>query len=212
MFGNDPVLSTGTDIKPVENSVGEVQLVTGTLPAEYGHTSGGVLTVAKKSGTNQYHGTASDLGRTRSMTHRQFFNLYRTSDPQPGAPDGVPAWFMQMDASLSGPISIPKVYNGKNKTFFFFGYQKLIEKKSHLLHQPDTDAGRTEWRLHVRRCRPAALRSVDHSLYALRGLELHELDAGPDCRQRIPVSQMDPSYRKLLSFNPWAAAEYARVR
>src|SRR6185312_14919158 len=40
VFGNDPVLSTGTDIKPVENSVGEVQLVTGTLPAEYGHTSG----------------------------------------------------------------------------------------------------------------------------------------------------------------------------
>ena len=62
VFGNDPVESTGTDIKPVENSVGEVQLVTGTLPAEYGHTTGGVLTVAKKSGSNEYHGEASDLG------------------------------------------------------------------------------------------------------------------------------------------------------
>ena len=70
VFGNDPQSSTGTDIKPVENSVEEVQVVTGTLPAEYGHTTGGVVTVVKKGGTNELHGTASDLGRTRSMTHR----------------------------------------------------------------------------------------------------------------------------------------------
>ena len=37
---------------------------------------------------------------------------------------------MQPDASISGPVVIPHLYNGRNKTFFFFGYQKLIEKKS----------------------------------------------------------------------------------
>src|SRR5689334_23248117 len=122
-FGNDPQSSTGTDIKPVENSVDEVKVLTGTLPAEYGHTTGGVVTVVKKGGTNSLHGSASDLGRTRMMTHRQFFNLFKTSDPQPGAPDGVPAWFMQPDASVSGPVFLPKIYDGRNKTFFFFGYQ-----------------------------------------------------------------------------------------
>ncbi len=71
-----------------------------------------------------------DYGRTRIMTHRQFFNLYKTAQPQPGNPNGVPAWFMQPDASVGGPIVIPKLYNGRNKTFFFFGYQKLIEKKT----------------------------------------------------------------------------------
>jgi hypothetical protein len=130
VFGNDPVANTGNDIKPVENSVDEVKVLTGTLPAEYGHTTGGVVSVVKKGGTNQVHGMAADLGRTRMMTHRQFFNLFKTSDPQPGAPDGVPAWFMQPDASISGPVFVPKVYDGRNKTFFFFGYQKLIEKKS----------------------------------------------------------------------------------
>jgi Carboxypeptidase regulatory-like domain/TonB dependent receptor len=130
VFGNDPVASTGNDIKPVENSVDEVKVLTGTLPAEYGHTTGGVVSVVKKGGTNQLHGMAADLGRTRMMTHRQFFNIYKTSDPQPGAPNGVPAWFMQPDASISGPVVIPHLYNGRNKTFFFFGYQKLIEKKS----------------------------------------------------------------------------------
>jgi hypothetical protein len=198
VFGNDPIASTGTDIKPVENSVEEVQVVTGTLPAEYGHTTGGVLTVAKKSGTNEYHGTASDLGRTRRMQHRQFFNLYKTSDPQPGAPDGVPAWFMQLDASLSGPISIPKVYNGKNRTFFFFGYQKLIEKKSAAFtsQTPTPDELNGDF----------TFGGIGQPIYdpsttrqLANGNWTRDLIPGG----KIPVSMMDPVYRKLLSFNPW---------
>ena len=43
-------------IRPIENSVEEVKVLTGTLPAEYGHTTAGVLTVVKKSGANQLHG------------------------------------------------------------------------------------------------------------------------------------------------------------
>ena len=199
VFGNDPVLSTGTDIKPVENSVGEVQLVTGTLPAEYGHASGGVLTVAKKNGTNEYHGEASDLGRTRNMTHRQFFNLYKTSQAQAGAPDGVPGWFQQLDGSLAGPISIPKIYNGKNKTFFYFGIQKLIEKKA-LAYTSQTPT-------------PAELGGnfnfggVGQQIYDPSTTKLVN---GVWMRNAIPgnviqPSQMDPVYSKLLSFNPWAA-------
>jgi hypothetical protein len=198
VFGNDPQSSTGTDIKPVENSVEEVQVVTGTLPAEYGHTTGGVVTVAKKSGTNELHGTGSDLGRTRNMTHRQFFNLYRTSDPQPGAPNGVPAWFMQLDASLAGPIYVPKVYNGKNKSFFFFGYQKLIEKKSAAFTSqtptPDLLNGNfTFGGLGQQLYNPATTRQLSNG----------DWTRDPIPGNIIPVSQMDPVYRKLLSFNPW---------
>ena len=39
------------------------------MPADYGHSTGGLLSVVKKSGTNDFHGTASDYGRTRNMTH-----------------------------------------------------------------------------------------------------------------------------------------------
>jgi hypothetical protein len=200
VIGNDPVLSTGTDIKPVENSVGEVQLVTGTLPAEYGHTSGGVLTVAKKGGTNDFHGEASDLGRTRRLTHRQFFNLYRTSQPQPGAPDGVPAWFMQLDGSLSGPVLIPKLYNGKNRTFFFFGYQKLIEKKSAAFTSqtptPDELNGDfTFGGIGQQLYNPATTRFVTGKGWV----------RDPIPGNVITPSMMDPVYLKLLSFSPWAA-------
>jgi hypothetical protein len=199
VFGNDPVLSTGTDIRPVENSVGEVQLVTGTLPAEYGHSSGGVLTVAKKNGTNDYHGEASDLGRTRSMTHRQFFNLYRTSQAQPGAPDGVPAWFMELDGSLAGPISIPKIYNGKNKTFFYFGIQKLIEKKATALTSQT----------------PTPAEIGGNFTFGGIGQQIYDPSTtqfvnGAWTRQPIagniiPTSQLDPVYTKILSYNPWVA-------
>ena len=199
VFGNDPQSSTGTDIKPVENSVEEVKILTGTLPAEYGHSTGGIVTVVKKSGTNSIHGMAADLGRTRNMTHRQFFNLYRTSDPQPGAPNGVPAWFMQPDAAISGPVVIPKLYNGRNKTFFFFGYQKLIEKKSAAFTSQTPT--------------PASLGGdftfggLGQQLYdplTTRQLADGTWTRDPIPGNIIPKSRFDPVSAKLISLNPWA--------
>jgi hypothetical protein len=198
VFGNDPQTSTGTDIKPVENSVEEVKVLTGTLPAEYGHTTGGVVTVVKKGGTNSLHGTAADLGRTRVMTHRQFFNQFKTSDPQPGAPNGVPAWFMQPDASVSGPVVLPHLYNGRNKTFFFFGYQKLIEKKSAAFtSQTPTPA----------------LLGGDFT-FGGAGLPLYDplttrqLADGSWTRDPIPgniipKNRFDPVSAKIIAMNPW---------
>ena len=122
--------SESNTIKPVQNSVEEVKVLTTTLPAEYGHSAGGVIAVVKKSGTNELHGLASNYGRVRRMQHRLFFDNLKTSDPRPGFPNGIPTWFMDPEANVSGPIFIPKVYDGRNKTFFFFGYQKLIEKKA----------------------------------------------------------------------------------
>jgi len=198
VFGNDPQSSTGTDIKSVENSVDEVKVLTGTLPAEYGHTTGGVVSVVKKGGTNSFHGMAADLGRTRMMTHRQFFNLYKPSDPQPGAPEGVPAWFMQPDANVSGPVYIPKVYNGKNKTFFFFGYQKLIEKKS---------------AAYTSQTPTPALLGGDFTFGGL-GVPLYDplttrqLADGSWTRDPIPgnvipKNRFDPVSAKIIGMNPW---------
>ena len=125
---NDQLGGTET-IKPIQNSVAEVKVLTTAVPAEYGHSGGGVISVVKKSGTNDFHGMASWYGRTRMMQHRLFFDKFKTSQPSPGRPDGVPTFFMMPDANVSGPVYIPKVYDGRNKTFFFFGYQRLHEKK-----------------------------------------------------------------------------------
>jgi len=198
MLGNDPLASTGTDIKPVENSVEEVKVLTGTLPAEYGHSTGGVVTVVNKSGTNSFHGLASDLGRTRSMTHRQFFNLYKTSQPQPGAPNGVPAWFMQPDANGGGPVVIPHLYNGRNRTFWFVGYQKLIEKKA-AAYTSQTPT-------------PAEL--AGDFTFGGAGAQLYDplttrqLADGTWARDPlpgniVPLSRFDPVAAKIIGMNPW---------
>jgi Carboxypeptidase regulatory-like domain len=198
VFGNDPQSSTGTDIKPVENSVDEVKVLTGTLPAEYGHTTGGVVNVVKKGGTNSFHGMAADLGRTRMMTHRQFFNLYKTSDPQPGAPNGVPAWFMQPDASVSGPVVLPHLYNGRNKTFFFFAYQKLIEKKSAAFtSQTPTPASLAG---------DFTFGGLGQQLYD--PLTTRQLSDGTWTRDPIPgniipQNRFDPVATKIIGMNPW---------
>jgi len=66
--GNEQTSGT-TVIKPIQNSVEEVKVLTTTLPAEYGHSAGGVIAVVKKSGTNEFHGLAADYGRVRRMQH-----------------------------------------------------------------------------------------------------------------------------------------------
>lgn len=198
VFSNDPLGST-TTIKPIENSVDEVKVLTGTLPAEYGHSAGGVISTVKKSGSNEYHGMASDFGRNRIMTHRQYFSLYTTEQPQPGNPNGVPAWFMEPDANIGGPIIIPKVYDGRNKTFFFFGYQKLIEKKTQSVVSVTPD--------------PAELKG--DFTFGGKGQPLYDplttrqLADGTWTRDPfpggtvIPMSRFDPVAAKILSYNPW---------
>ncbi|MDQ2898259.1 MAG: TonB-dependent receptor [Acidobacteriota bacterium] len=198
MFGVDPLANQLNIIKPIENSVEEVKMLTGTLPAEYGHSASGVLSTVKKSGTNEIHGMAADYGRTRRMTHRQFFNSFTTAQPQPGNPNGVPSWFMQPDANIGGPIVIPKLYNGRNKTFFFFGYQKLIEKKTQSIVQqtPTPDELNGDFNFGGK----------GQTLYDPLTTRLNQdgtWSRDPFPTLTIPRSRFDPVASKILSYNPW---------
>ena len=198
VYGNDPLVSTVGAIRSIENSVEEVKVLTGTLPAEYGHSTGGVLTVVKKSGTNQIHGMASDYGRTRIMTHRQFFNLYTSAQPQPGNPNGVPGWFMQPDANVGGPVVIPKIYNGRNKTFFFFGYEKLIEKKTqaYTSQTPTPEELNGDFTF-------GGLGQKLYDPYSTTRLPDGTWTRNAYANNIIPASLFDPVYKKLLSYNIW---------
>ena len=198
VFSNDPLGSTSV-IKPIENSVDEVKVLTGTLPAEYGHSASGVITTVKKSGTNEFHGMAADYGRTRRMAHRQFFSLYTSEQPQPGNPNGVPGWFMEPDANIGGPIIIPHLYNGKNKTFFFFGYQKLIEKKTQSVvsQTPDPAELKGDFTFGGKGqplFDPATTRQNADGTWAR--------DPFPGGTV-IPLSRFDPVSAKILSYNIW---------
>src|SRR5215469_2162471 len=84
--------------------------------AEYGHAGGGNLNYASKSGTNQLHGSAYEFIRNNDLDANNWFSN------RSGIPISI---YKQNDfgATVGGPVWIPKVYRGKDKTFFFFSYE-----------------------------------------------------------------------------------------
>ncbi len=92
-------------------SIAEARIIDNTFSAQYGHTSGGFVEYTTKSGTDQYHGEAYE-----------YFDNDKLQARGEIAPIRPPVRQNQYGFTLGGPISIPKVYNGKNKSFFFFNY------------------------------------------------------------------------------------------
>jgi hypothetical protein len=124
----DGMLSTsmdgGTTINSVSVADEEVKVLTSAMPAEYGHATAGALIVVKKGGTNAFHGEGGELFKDNALFHRRFFQLQ--TNPQQGISD----LFQMPDFVLSGPVIIPKLYNGKNKTFFEIGGSYHVDTSS----------------------------------------------------------------------------------
>jgi hypothetical protein len=96
----------------------EFRVQTSTYSAEYGRNPGGQFSFATRSGTNEWHGSAFDYLRNNYFDANDWFNNY----------SGIPqAALRQNDfgGTLGGPVRFPHVYNGKDKTFFFFSYEGL---------------------------------------------------------------------------------------
>src|SRR5213593_4525861 len=202
VVGSDPQGGTAT-IKPLQNAIAEVNVITTVPSAEYGHSAGGVISAVKKSGTNELHGMASWYGRTRSMQHRRYFDRARTSDPSTGRPNGVPVFFMMPDANVGGPVVIPHLYDGHNKTFFFFGYQRLHEKK---VAQLFTSAPTPEMRQGIFTF-PGANPIYDPSTTRRDANGNWVRDPFPG--NRIPLNRIDPVARKVLEYDPWVLPNQA---
>ncbi|MBI4875385.1 MAG: TonB-dependent receptor, partial [Acidobacteria bacterium] len=197
--GNDQEGGTNT-IRPIQNSVAEVKVLTTTLPAEYGHSSGGVISVVKKTGTNELHGLASNYGRSRVMSHRNFFDRYKPSQPTVVSPNGQQVFYMLPDANVGGPVVLPKIYNGRNRTFFFFGYQKMIEKKNgqYLGTVPTAEMKQGDLSF-------GGLGNPIYDSLTTRQLANGDWARDPYPDKRIPLSRFDPVSRKVLAMDPWKA-------
>ncbi len=101
-----------------QNEIAEAAVVLNAYSAEYGRMAGGQLNLVGKGGTNQFHGNVLENYNDRIFNANDFFNN------QTSTPRGV-AISNQYGGSLGGPVWIPKVYNGKNKTFFFVDREGL---------------------------------------------------------------------------------------
>ncbi|HLK64582.1 MAG TPA: TonB-dependent receptor [Bryobacteraceae bacterium] len=105
---------TNTLITPPVDTLQEAQVLTTGIPAEFGHAAGGAYSLTTKSGTNDLHFSAEERYINKDWLHRQPFNQ---------GPTNTPFEYHNFDATLSGPIVIPGLYHGKNRTFFLLGYR-----------------------------------------------------------------------------------------
>ena len=102
---------------PAVDAVEEFKVVTGAYDAQYGRNGGGVISILLKSGTNTLHGSAYEY------LQRPFLNANTFANNA----NGTPVNYNKLDQygfTVGGPVWIPKVYKGKDKTFFFVGYEK----------------------------------------------------------------------------------------
>jgi len=106
---------------PSIEAISEFKVTTSTISAESGRTSGGIESFTTKSGTNSYHGSAFDILHNTSLNANSWANnLFRV----PKDPDHQ----NDFGGSLGGPVRIPKLYNGHDKTFFFFSWEQYRNK------------------------------------------------------------------------------------
>ena len=93
------------------DAIAEFRVLQNNYSAEYGRGSGTIVTVVSKTGTNELHGSAFEFLRNDKLDARNFF-----------APSVAPFRRNEYGFTVGGPILVPRVYNGKNKTFWFLQY------------------------------------------------------------------------------------------
>ncbi len=118
---NNESSSGGSNFAPLRtnpDSLTEFRVITSNPGAEYGRSSGAQVAMITKSGSNDFHGTGFDFYRTPRLNANEWQNNFNSIGK---------AQFVQQifGGSIGGPVLIPKLYNGKNKTFFFFNFQGL---------------------------------------------------------------------------------------
>src|SRR5947207_597137 len=131
----EPVLGNPNNFDTVMTStldmIQEFKMYTTGLPAEFGHSNGGQLSGVMKSGTNQFHGSVEDRYLNGKLVHRQYFEQLRRCQASVFSNTIIPCnpfTYHEMGAIAGGPVKIPHLYDGKDKTFFFGGFQRHHEK------------------------------------------------------------------------------------
>lgn len=113
-------------LTPSVEVVDQFKVITSIPPAQLGRTSGGILNIVTKSGTNQLHGDVYEYLRNDKLDAAPFFTKRSGIYPIPGRNDfRAPHRFNQFGGFVSGPVVIPGLYHGQDRTFFTFGYEGI---------------------------------------------------------------------------------------
>jgi hypothetical protein len=201
---NGQVPATQAQVQPSVDAIQEVTIQTSNFAAEYGQVGGGFFNYTMKSGTNQLHGSAYDYFVNEVLNA----NTPWTNTPRPAARRN------DYGFTAGGPVVLPKLYDGHDKTFFFFNFEQFRENQNitnQLLTLP-TDAyragnfrtaltGRTLGNDVLNR---AILEGTIYDPSTTRVLPTGQRVRDPFPSNVIPTSQLDPVALKVLALVPAA--------
>ena len=184
---------------PQIDAVQEFKINTNPYDSELGHTGGGIISYTIKSGTNEFHGSVHEFLQN-AILNANGFNANKALTPRRQLQKN------QFGFTLGGPLTIPKLYKGKNRTFYFFAYEGLRQHSfSSFIGTVPTAAQRlgdfsntfdTNGALKII-YDPATTR-LDPAAPAGTTQYIRDRFAG----NRIPVSQINPIAANILKYFP----------
>jgi hypothetical protein len=126
-FNNRNPRGAAAQVRPNLSALQEFKMEVSGYSAEYGRMAGGILNMALRSGTNQFHGDLFEYLRNDIFDARAFFDTEK-----------LPLRRNQFGATVGGPLVVPKIYDGHSRTFFLFSWESLRELlgQSTLGHTP----------------------------------------------------------------------------
>jgi len=167
---------------PTTDSIQQFQVQSGGMSAEFGHTVGGVVNYVTKGGTNELHGSLFEAHRSTATNARRAL---------PIASEKPANVYNQFGGVIGGPVYLPKLYDGRNKTFFFFAYdgQRFVRKNPQTVTIPT-----------------AKMRNGDFSELSASIFDPAS-NAAPASRTRfadnqIPAARFNPIGKKILDTFP----------
>lgn len=184
---------------PIQDTVTEVRVNLFDMDAAYGHTMGGTVNVVTKSGANDLHGASWIYNQTSAVDANSFFNN-SSGKPTP------PYHQNQYGVYASGPVWIPKVFNGKNKIFWLFGYEGM--RDSDPANSP-LETGNPE---NFATVPTSAERTGDFSALVSQGVTIYDPNTAvasgstiartPFANNMIPASRLNPIAVNLMKYYP----------
>ena len=180
---NNDHYSNGANPMPNPDALQEFSVQTNNFGAEFGRQAGGIVNAVTKSGTNSVHGSAFEYLRNQSVNATNFFSPVVNGKRQL---DGLKR--NQYGATLGGPVWLPSVYDGHDKTFFFFSYQGTKLRQAPVQSQIIVPS--------------AAMRTGDFSSLLPRTVLKDPATGQPYPNNRIPASQISPVSQLILTHIP----------
>jgi hypothetical protein len=183
----------GIAVFPSVDAVQEFKVQTNMYSAEFGRSGSGLINLIYKSGTNQFHGSAYEFLRNSDLDSNNYFSN-QTGTPLPNFKRS------QFGGSLGGPVDIPKLYKGKDKTFFFVDYEGLRQGSATTLQNTvPTAAQRSGDFSHTFNASGQSVVIYDPSTTVAQGSG-YVRTAFPG--NIIPSSRIDPVAKNVVNYYP----------